>query len=80
MRSPTRKFLKILSDGEWYVYNKLPKGVGTNTVRFCINQGFVATKMVNRKRQGNLETYRTALRITRRGKTALRDNLSSLTA
>ena len=72
MRSPTRKFLEILSDGEWHVYDKLPKGVGVNTVRFCIDQGFVATKMVDRKRQDDLETYRTALRITRHGRTALR--------
>lgn len=70
--NPTRKFLNILSDGSWHVYNKLPSGVSVDTVRFCIDQGFVATKMVDRKRQGNFETYRTALRITRHGRTALR--------
>lgn len=73
MNSPTRKFLEILSDGGWHVYDKLPNGVGVNTVRSCIEQGFVATKMVDRKPQGDLETYRTALRITRHGKTALRN-------
>mgnify|MGYP001561408535 CR=1 FL=1 len=71
MNSPTRKFLKFLSDREWHVYNKLPEGVGANTVRSCIDQGLVATKMVDRKRQGDLESYRTALRITRLGRTAL---------
>ncbi len=71
MNSPTKKFLKILSDGEWHVYNELPKGVGENTVRSCIDQAFVSTKMVDRKRQGDLEIYRTAFRITRHGRTAL---------
>lgn len=74
MRKSTRKFLEILSDGEWYVYDKLPSGVGVGTVRSCIAQGFVSAKMVDRRRQGDLETYRTALRITRRGKTVLQEN------
>ena len=66
-----KKFLGILSDGNWHVYDKLPKGVGVNTVESCINRGFVTTKMVDRKRQGNIESYRTALRITRHSKTVL---------
>ena len=71
MNNPTRKFIEILSDGEWHVYDKLPRGIGVNTVQACIDQGFVATKMVDRKRKCNLESYRTALRITRRGRTTL---------
>ena len=73
MRSPTRKFLKILSDRKWHVYDRLPKGIGVNTVRACIDQAFVATKMVDRKREDDFETYRTALRITRHGRLALQD-------
>ena len=73
MHNPTRKLLELLTDGEWHVYNKLPSGIGVNTVRACIDQGFVATKMVDRKRDGKLETYRTAIRITRRGRLALQD-------
>ncbi len=80
MRSPTRKLLEILFDGEWHVYDELIHGVGVNTVRFCINQGFVVMKMVDQKRQCGFETYRCALRITRRGKTVLRNNSSSPTA
>ena len=71
MNNPTKRLLKILSDGKWHVYNKLPLGVGHNTIRLSIEQGFVATKAVDRKRKDGLITYRTAIRITRYGRAAL---------
>ena len=71
MSRGTQKLLQILSDGEWHTYDRLPKGVGVYTVRFCIDQGLVQTKMVDRKRAGDLEYFRTALRITRLGRKVL---------
>lgn len=65
---PTKKLLKLLSDGQWHVFDQLPKKL---TVQLCIEQGFVATKKVDRECVDGVETYRIALRITRLGKNAL---------
>lgn len=71
MSGHSKRFLRILLDGEWHTFDKLPRGVGVSTVRRCIEQGFVRTKKVDRKRIGDLETYRTSLRITKLGRVSL---------
>ena len=71
MNHPTKRLLKILSDGKRHVYNKLPDGIGKETVKLCIEQGFVTTKMVDRKLKNGFISYRTALRITRYGRATL---------
>ena len=72
MNLSAKKFLRGLLDGKWHVYEKMPKGVGICTVESCIDSGFVQTKKVDRSRSGELESYRIALRITRRGRAALK--------
>ena len=72
MNRRVKKFLSNILDGEWHVFEKLPRDIGVITVESCIEQGFVITKMVDRKRKGNVESYRTALRITNKGKDALK--------
>jgi hypothetical protein len=67
------KFLDLISDGAWHTFDILPNGVGTKTVDACIERGLVRTKRVDRKRRGNIETYRIALRITRKGKMELKN-------
>lgn len=71
MNSPARRLLEVPSDKKWHTYDKLPKGVGINTVQVCIDHGLVATKRVNQERRKGFETYRIAIRITRRGKVLL---------
>ena len=66
-----KRLLQYLADGEWHVFEKLPKGIGVGTVEFCIERGFVRTKMVDRKRKGNIESYQTALRISHGGENIL---------
>lgn len=73
MQKRTEKMLKILSDQKWHVYNKLPKNIGAMTVVTCIQEGFIRTKMVDRKLKNGLHTHRTALHITRRGRLALQE-------
>lgn len=69
---PTKKLLKLLSDGQWHVFDQLPKKISIVTAQLCIEQGFVATKKVDRECKDGVETYRVALRITRLGKNQLR--------
>ncbi len=71
MNAPTKRFLRIVIDGKRHTFNKLPKGIGVGTVNFCIEQGLVRTKKVDRKRKGDVESYRIALAITKRGRAVL---------
>jgi hypothetical protein len=61
-----KKFLQSLLDNEWHL--TAPTGIGVNTVQMCIHHGFIKTKKVDRKREGGIESYRIAFRITRHGK------------
>lgn len=72
MNLGTKILLRCLLDGNWHVYEKLPKGVGVSTVESCMSSGFVKTKKLNRSRSGDLESYRIAICITRRGRAALK--------
>ena len=74
MNRRVKKFLRYLLKREWCVFEKLPKGIGVRTVEFCISRGFVKTKKVDRKRRGNLDSYRVALRITLLGKDTVLDD------
>ena len=56
-------------DGKWYF--DPPEGVGASTVNIAHMQGFVRTKQVVLKREGDLETYRVAFRITSKGRSAI---------
>ncbi len=73
MNRSDERLLTALSDDTWHI--ELPNGVGPSTVNRCIDAGFVKTKRVGIKREGGLETYRIALRITAEGKSALRQTL-----
>lgn len=73
-----KRFLESLLDGEWHL--KSPKGVGVGTVEACIHLGLVKTKRVDRKRKGIHEPYRIAFRITRRGRTALKNEYLAMNA
>ena len=69
MNRQTRKLLLSIVDGKWY-FNS-PEGVGATTVNTAHTQGFVRTKRVVLKREGDLETYRVVFQITSKGKTAV---------
>ena len=71
MSRGTQKLLQILLDGEWHTFDRLPRGVGVYTVRFCIDQGLVRTKRIVLRREGDLEYFLTALRVTPLGRKVL---------
>jgi len=65
-----KKLLEYLYDGQW-LQKILIKGVGPGTVNLCYELGLVNLKRVGVKRHRGIETYRHAVRITKKGKDAL---------
>ena len=70
MNQRTVMLLEFLSDSNWHF--EPPKGVGVNTVNTCHEKGFVRTKRVILKHEGDLETFRIAIHITAKGKNELK--------
>lgn len=69
-----KKLLKLLSDKQWHL--TFPKGIGTNTINLCMDQGLVRTRKVNKHRArllgGVIESYEIELHITSEGTKTLK--------
>ncbi len=55
----------------WHVFKRFPTGVSTAIVQMCIDNGYVETKIMKKKRVRDLETCIVGLRITTEGKKEL---------